>query len=476
MLALVLLSGFSHVQNQWLPHSRRAQLSARSSMMGYSVFTPRSPGGGESGSPHVRVRLSIGRGSEVDGQEGDKEGLDAYGFSEDEEELLDSALGVNGTKKKLTKREKNIIMNARRQNNLLAHLNGSYTPPPPVFDFKSTGNPGGLGAPPDGDIPIYLLDKVNLHLHQEQFDRDGYRGGIRPNRERSGAVISASLNYPMIGQEGATADVKYNFNPADVSFLQPKQYNLSYRTCAVVGNSATLLRHKYGAEIDAHDMVLRINYAPVEGYQSHVGSVTTFDMVNSKHAAKMSSQVVDLFHQGLPMLDATRNRTAMVLFEAANWHRNYYTYSRLLQKLPAPHLLILSPDFANAVEVLWRRVTGKWPDLANGCDRRVRSTELGLRKGKGCREFGVACGYSTHRGMPSSSCKAPSGFVSTVFAAQMCNSITMYGFEAVTTDHANDTSHYFDDEPANLAAHSYVLTDKVLRYFGSLYPIEIRDR
>ena len=47
-------------------------------------------------------------------------------------------------------------------------------------------------------------------------------------------------------------------------------------SCAVVGSSASLLSHHHGPGIDEHELVLRINTAPVAGFESHVGSRTDF--------------------------------------------------------------------------------------------------------------------------------------------------------------------------------------------------------
>lgn len=51
--------------------------------------------------------------------------------------------------------------------------------------------------------------------------------------------------------------------------------SLGLGSCAVVTNSGALLRHEYGAEIDAHDHVIRFNWAPTSGFEKWVGHKTT---------------------------------------------------------------------------------------------------------------------------------------------------------------------------------------------------------
>jgi hypothetical protein len=45
-------------------------------------------------------------------------------------------------------------------------------------------------------------------------------------------------------------------------------------TIAVVGSSGNLLGHAHGAAIDSHELIMRINNAPVAGYELDVGSDT----------------------------------------------------------------------------------------------------------------------------------------------------------------------------------------------------------
>eukprot|EP00899_Mesostigma_viride_P019523 jgi/Mesvir1/27572/Mv07317-RA.1 len=54
-------------------------------------------------------------------------------------------------------------------------------------------------------------------------------------------------------------------------------------SCAVVGNSGSLLLYALGRAIDAHDLVIRLNVAPTKGFQRHVGGRTTFRLVNRLH-------------------------------------------------------------------------------------------------------------------------------------------------------------------------------------------------
>ena len=55
-----------------------------------------------------------------------------------------------------------------------------------------------------------------------------------------------------------------------------------YGTCAVVGSSGALRDGDLGAAIDAHDAVIRVNAAPVGGFEAAVGARTTWRVSNSE--------------------------------------------------------------------------------------------------------------------------------------------------------------------------------------------------
>lgn len=50
-------------------------------------------------------------------------------------------------------------------------------------------------------------------------------------------------------------------------------------SCAVVGASGTLLSRTHGALIDIHTLVLRTNWLKLRGYEKHVGSRTSFNVI-----------------------------------------------------------------------------------------------------------------------------------------------------------------------------------------------------
>ena len=58
----------------------------------------------------------------------------------------------------------------------------------------------------------------------------------------------------------------------DNDFVNEPLLRRVHDTCAVVGSSGNLLNYEFGAEIDAHDIVFRINLPPMKGYEKYVGS------------------------------------------------------------------------------------------------------------------------------------------------------------------------------------------------------------
>lgn len=62
-----------------------------------------------------------------------------------------------------------------------------------------------------------------------------------------------------------------------------------FKTCAVVGNSGGLNDAKLGKDVDSHDIVVRLNVAPVNGHEEKVGSKTSFRILNTLWSARYGS-------------------------------------------------------------------------------------------------------------------------------------------------------------------------------------------
>ncbi|GBG73498.1 GT29-family glycosyltransferase [Chara braunii] len=69
---------------------------------------------------------------------------------------------------------------------------------------------------------------------------------------------------------------------AEVKGVEQDQLNIgeAWRSCAIVGNSGSLLGSRRGWEIDHHEMVMRLNNAPTMGFEKDVGGRTTLSLIN----------------------------------------------------------------------------------------------------------------------------------------------------------------------------------------------------
>uniref|UniRef100_A0A061RCQ4 Cmp-n-acetylneuraminate-beta-galactosamide-alpha--sialyltransferase 2 n=1 Tax=Tetraselmis sp. GSL018 TaxID=582737 RepID=A0A061RCQ4_9CHLO len=122
---------------------------------------------------------------------------------------------------------------------------------------------------------------------------------------------------------------------------------IRHGTCALVGNSGTLRDAGFGGEIDAHDAVVRINYAPVKGYESDVGSRTTYDLVNKENAMKLASGE----HEW------RTPKSTVFLFESHSRIIRAKVYSKLFQRPPLrtgkQTVLVLQPALMTASRTIY---------------------------------------------------------------------------------------------------------------------------
>ena len=63
--------------------------------------------------------------------------------------------------------------------------------------------------------------------------------------------------------------------------MQKKKKKKRYKSCAVVGNSGSLLETQFGFDIDKNEAVIRFNAAVTQGYEQFVGQKTTVRLLNA---------------------------------------------------------------------------------------------------------------------------------------------------------------------------------------------------
>jgi hypothetical protein len=72
-----------------------------------------------------------------------------------------------------------------------------------------------------------------------------------------------------------------------------------------------MLVKRLGAAIDGHEMVWRFNQAPVQGFTPHVGSKTSFEMLNSAWVKQLlegdDAAVAQFAHIGARNLKHSKN-------------------------------------------------------------------------------------------------------------------------------------------------------------------------
>eukprot|EP00854_Cymbomonas_tetramitiformis_P000651 gene651-1083_t len=162
-------------------------------------------------------------------------------------------------------------------------------------------------------------------------------------------------------------------------------------SCAVVGNSGILKMTQYGAEIDAHDVVVRLNQAPTRGYEKHVGQKTNIRLLNALWSREYSVKQ-KWINWELPVepnvtFIASRGETVVQNFKNL--------YSRMKMSKPDAAVLMIS-------------------------SRVVSKTKLLLGTFRGCMTSGGRSRYNGG-GVPSS------GLVAAFAFKELCRTVSVYG-------------------------------------------------
>ncbi|XP_007907431.2 CMP-N-acetylneuraminate-beta-galactosamide-alpha-2,3-sialyltransferase 1 [Callorhinchus milii] len=128
------------------------------------------------------------------------------------------------------------------------------------------------------------------------------------------------------------------------------------RTCAVVGNSGNLLGSRYGKDIDANEIVFRMNQAVTKGFQQDVGSRTTHhfmypesarDLENNTHVILIPFKVLDI-------------KWIISALTTGEVTRTYKPVKRRI-KVNKDKILVYHPHFFKYVYENWNQRHGRTP-------------------------------------------------------------------------------------------------------------------
>ncbi|CAH8386620.1 unnamed protein product [Eruca vesicaria subsp. sativa] len=191
-----------------------------------------------------------------------------------------------------------------------------------------------------------------------------------------------------------------------------------YTSCAVVGNSGTLLNRQYGDVIDKHEIVIRLNNAKTQSFEHKVGSKTSISFINSNilhQCARRDRCNCHPYGESIPI----------VMYICQPIHILDYTVCKPSHKAP---LVITDPRF----DVLCARIV-KYYSVKNFLEEKKEG-------------FG-----DWSKGHEGSLFHYSSGMQAVMLAVGVCEKVSVFGFgKSNLTKH-----HYHTNQKGELKLHDY---------------------
>ncbi|XP_043936746.1 CMP-N-acetylneuraminate-beta-galactosamide-alpha-2,3-sialyltransferase 4 [Protopterus annectens] len=133
---------------------------------------------------------------------------------------------------------------------------------------------------------------------------------------------------------------------------------LSCRTCVVVGNGNTLRNSSLGKLINQHDIVIRLNDAPVKGYEQDVGNKTTMRLFYPESAFfDPEEEDPDTLLVLIPFKPDDLRWLKELLYNDKRIMKGFWKIPPLLWNVDPTKLRILHPYFLNETTVKLLKIT-----------------------------------------------------------------------------------------------------------------------
>ncbi|XP_035679694.1 alpha-2,8-sialyltransferase 8B-like [Branchiostoma floridae] len=200
-----------------------------------------------------------------------------------------------------------------------------------------------------------------------------------------------------------------------------------YRTCAVVGNGGILLHSGCGAEIDAHEFVIRCNLPPVHKYRRDVGSRTNLTIVNGKRL----KQISDVLQSG----DFKRQKSALAE----------------LGETPGMILghSIQDPDNIREIQVI---------------DTAIKENKMSTITAFPSNSFKENKGlYLDLIGRMARGNFASTGLNTFALASTFCDKISMYGFYPMSTYRGKPVPYHYYDKRTHSESHDLIEENELFK-------------
>ena len=211
----------------------------------------------------------------------------------------------------------------------------------------------------------------------------------------------------------------------------PRGLSTNWGRCAVVGNSGLLRFSEYGKAIDSHDVVVRINQAPIRGYSRRVGLKVTHRVFNrlwtrayylSPSKLKRTNKEKEEELKKMKSRDPSKARHAMRQFKSSffkgktPWENNALedNVAIIITRASLKEFGLLANQFKKyRPDVLPIRLSSKATTMS--------SKPLMAYREKLCKS-----GFGPYRGLNVPS----SGFVAAyaMLSSDLCKSLDVYGF------------------------------------------------
>ena len=310
-------------------------------------------------------------------------------------------------------------------------------------------------------VNLQYSDGLPLILNKRAsavFDRDPGVSPVRCRVRKEGKPLTRADKFCRVARQATrfvTTDRVLDFLPdTDIDHRQGTQRR--YGRCALVGNSGTLVTKEFGGDINAHDQIFRFNLAPTVGYEKHVGSRTTHELLNPENIRKIVAEP-----EKLQMLQTQGGGVTVLTFDdylqftgkllmKKKWRRSSREDGMHAQLLVEKHMEVLATFHEAAPDV---RIEYIAPEFIAWSYERYAALERAFR------EFSMGR-FKGERPM--------SGFHTLLYLINTCEEVHLYGF---SNWKRGDTApyKYFNDFQPKGGLHSFGFVQKIMEMIEEEY-------